>query len=201
MSNKFKILALAGLFAALPPAASATTIDFESFAPGTYSSLSTADFTITYTGGTGTFDVVSASPGAPIVDHALISFFKNPGSAPFKVAFSTPVSSFSIGVGDFNADEDNTFLEAYSASSTLLDSDTYVNPASMFGGGFLLATSSTVTPISYVLFWDAEPFPGAVLWDNMSYEKVTTEVPEPASLALLGLGLAGLGFARRRRGA
>ncbi|MQM32708.1 MAG: hypothetical protein CRU78_20350 [Candidatus Accumulibacter phosphatis] len=197
MKNKYKMLALAGLFAALPPAASATTIDFQSFAIGTYSSLSTADFTITYTGGDGTFDVTSASPGAPIVDHALISFFQNPGTAPFKVTFHTAVSAFSIGVGDYNGDVDYTFLEAYSASDTLLDSDTYVNPETMYGGGFL--TASSATPISYVLFWDAEPYAGAVYWDTMSYDK--NSVPEPAALALFGLGLASLGFTRRRRGA
>ena len=38
-----------------------------------------------------------------------------------------------------------------------------------------------------------------VLIDNVVLEGDLIPVPEPGSLALFGLGLAGLGFARRRK--
>ena len=50
--------------------------------------------------------------------------------------------------------------------------------------------------IAYVKFWDAEPYPGAVYWDNASYTPV---VPEPETYALMGLGLAAVGLMARRR--
>lgn len=172
----------------------AGTWNFESTALGTYTTISDGPLTITYLGGDGAFDVDSASPGAPISGHALISFFQNPGSSPFLGTFSSPVTSFTIGVGDFNADVDNTFLEAYDASMVLIDSDTYVNPASKSGGDYLTVAGAA---IKYVKFWDAEPFAGAVYWDDISYSGAA--VPLPPS-ALMGLGLlGGLGVAARLR--
>lgn len=172
----------------------ADTIDFESTAIGTYSSLTFTDLTITFTGGNGDFQAASASPGSPISGIALISWFDNPGSDPWLVTFNSSTTSFSIGVGDYNADVDNTFMEAYDAAWNLLDTDTYVNPAATYGGGYLTVTGSA---IKYVKFWDGDPFAGAVYWDNIEYGSTVVPVPPAALLGFVLMG--GLGVIRKLR--
>ena len=199
MRKKLLVGLVAGLMGVVLQAqqSSAVTIDFEGVALGTYSSLTFTDLTITYTGGDGQFDVESESPGWPISGHCLISYFQNPGAAPFLVTFTNPAASFSIGVGDYDADEDNTYLQAFDSGWNLLDSDYYWNPGQKYGGNYL--TVDSPTPIKYVKFWDDDPYAGAVYWDNMSYTLAAPPIPEASTYALFGVGSLGLLFWRRRR--
>lgn len=180
--------------------ANAGIIDFESTPTGTYSSLSfnSGEATLTFIGGTGQFDIVDASPGAPISGQAAISYFANPGTSPFQLSFATPTSYVQVGVGDYNGDEDNTYMQAFDALDNLIGSTSYYNPAPTLGGGFLTIAAPN---IAYVRFWDDEPFPGAVYWDSITYESRTNppEVPAPATLGLLLASLLGMRVARRQR--
>jgi hypothetical protein len=177
--------------------AGAALIDFESVAQGTYSSLVFPDVTITYTGGSGNFDVTdSGNPGSPISGNAILSWFQHHGTEPFKAVFNISVNAVSIGVGDFGADDDETYLAAYDSANNLLASDYYYNPADYYGGDYLSVSSSS--SIAYVLFWEEGSYPGAVAWDNLSYSNNGPTVPEPSTFILVGAGLVGVGLLRKR---
>lgn len=194
--NKLSVLAFAAATALGAGAASAATIDFESIASGTYSSVTDSGVTFTFTAGSGLFDVGSASPGFPISGQSLISYFKNPGPGEFKATMAGGFSSFSIGCGDFApSDDDECHLNAYDAAGGLLTSATFYQPSGHPGGGGMMTVSSA-TPIAYVTFNEVGSFAGAIYWDNAEF---TPAIPEPQTYALFGLGLAGLAAVARRR--
>lgn len=177
----------------LTPAVNAATIDFEGVTQGSYSTLTIGD--VTFTADDNLFEITSASPGSPISGNTIFNYDTGYMIATFAGGGAT---DFSIGVGDFNSDVDNSYLEAYDVFNNLLDSDYYQNPSSKNGGDFLSVAATS--PISYVKFYDEAPFAGAVYWDNATYNLVSA-VPEPSTYALMigGIGMIGFMAARRKK--
>ena len=181
--KKLAIFILANLLVAgLAVGAQAVVIEFESVAIGGYASINISG--VTFTNVYGSLSIDNQSPGPPISNHCLGTGGSQEN--PFIATFAIPALFVKVGVGDYNGDVDNTYLEAYDASDNLLASDYYQNPASRYGGDYL--SISSLIPISYVKFFDAEPYPGAVYWDNFEY----TPVPLPGAVWLLGSSLLGL---------
>ncbi|MGH7050670.1 MAG: PEP-CTERM sorting domain-containing protein [Acetobacteraceae bacterium] len=120
------------------------------------------------------------------------SFYRGyTGPASFGSGFLTLASSGSgdiVGIGAFGADGDLAVPSGYASGSALSDTSTYD------GATF---ASLGLTPGTYTWTWGSGPADGSFMLDVE-----TTAVPEPGSLALLGIGLLGLGlagFASRRR--
>lgn len=198
MNTLLRLTTVCAAAAMSVPAAFAGISDFNGQTPGTYTSVVDGGVTYTYLGGDGRFDVEAASPGTPIDGNALISFRQNPGSAPFKATMASGFSSFSIGCGDFGADDDTCVLEAYDVNDVLLDTDTFNVPASSSIGGTMSVSSAS--KIAYVLFYEVGTFAGAIYWDNARFEEFRqAAVPTPQTLALVLLGLVGVAAGARRR--
>jgi PEP-CTERM motif len=188
-----KILVIGALAAMLAPTAFAHTIAIGSTNAGGPGSV---------TLWMGTYD-----HGGPIAQGS-IQLVAGPSSVGATQAFTTVVTSIPSGLV---AGDNYFFANATSAQWGALPSDSYTSAVNVSGLG-------------PVVNWQGATFSGLLAgvytyqlsgmtsanWNNinsfqdnwrgtLTISTTSTQVPEPATLAMLGFGLVGLVFARRRR--
>jgi hypothetical protein len=119
-------------------------------------------------------------------------FGPNQSVTPF-ISFSSPVWAFGADFKNLNDDLLRTYVDLYNGTTNIASIEPVVLPSGNLR--FLGFTSETsVTEIRFR--WAANDAYGI---DNIAIARIP--IPEPATLALLGLGMASLAFVRRRRNA
>lgn len=193
---------VASLFlAATSLSAQATTIDFRTLTPGTAVTNQYGDFTASLSGGN--------AAGAPTIayynwyDRGGLSNSPTSGNYPtaqfLNIKFTSSVDALSFQFDNEGYNGHNAWF-TYDANNNLLETgalNTFdVIAATQFGTGGISSISFS-NGMSAANGYDNWTQALSVL--NYNVAPVHGDVPEPASLMLLGAGIAGLVAARRRQ--
>ena len=169
---------------------------FESFASGTIITNQLTGLTVTALNGGNANIATASSPVVPGQPQGIYNDWPGVFSSGFEfpLVFDFNTAGSSIGaIVDFGAIGAGLIITAYDGPG---------------GTGNILGSATTTTEIFIgvaangirsAIFQNVNPAsPASWLLDNLTYDTSAARVPEPTTLLLLGLGLAGLGFARKR---
>lgn len=180
-------------------AAAGGGLTFESFESATQSGT-----TVTFSGGTFSCSGSSYCPGffgvtGSFADTGAQSvFFASPDSATF--TFGSAITAFGLAIGGAGDVAALTLTALLSnGSSVTAVGPNHTGPFTVFQAGDRLYFGVIdLAGFSSITFTPNSRGDG-IFFDSLSYGTAGTSVPEPGTLALLGLGLAGLGLSRRRK--
>lgn len=178
--------------------AQAVLIDFDSLADGTivggtFPSVTFVDAQTTTIAG----DRPGIS-GANTIFH-VTDGFNTLASNPIEAIFDGLASSVSLTGVDIGAD--GFQLLAYDVFDSLIDSSSAVG-VTLTGVGefFTLTVTGAIKRVEFSQISDAEGSNDGSIYDNFLFNTAAvTPVPSPATYALFGLGLAGLGWSTRKK--
>lgn len=193
-TKHFQILAAAAALAvAVPTAAVTTTIDFNAQTANDVASLTISGVTFTAPGGSVFTTGFGPTPNGTT---GLVGYNSGTGIFyAFRADLLAPSSFVSIDLGDYGADGDDLFLNAYDSSNNLLGSDILSVGAGVSG---LFTLTVNATGIAYATFGTG----GASLQGSSAYAdnfSFNGAVPEPATWAMMIGGFGMIGAALRRR--
>lgn len=185
--NKFLSKLIVALLASTALYAQATVINFTTMAAGTQVTNQFSNVTFSLAGGLD-------SAGAPTIGNGGLTNTRYNGAYPtaqFLIAdFDQLVTGLSFTFNNEGNNGGNAYY-IYGASHNLLASGL------MSGSGDITYNLAALTGIKEVK-WDNGK-PGGNWWQKLDAISYTAVVPEPASFALFGLGLAGVAASRRRK--
>lgn len=185
---------LAILLLALPMAANAIPIDRADFDPSAVEygfdgealgAIVVGDGFLTVSNG----NVANLARG----DLVVPTYYDGNDASIIRLDFASSISAVGL---DFNSNNADTTLYVFDAFDVLIESFTLAVADQFPCGGFrcgFIGIDTGGLNIAYALI-DTPLIGNELFIDNIIYQ-----APEPGTLALLGIGLAGIGLARRRR--